>query len=161
MRISLLCVLAALPVGCGKSGVEPAEVVGLVRNGNQPVTSGLIEFLPREELGTHGPKYLGFIKTDGHFTLVGPNATNGALPGHYTVTIAALPALDRGSSAILPLPAMQQHAVPTEQQTTEIPPQFSREQTSTITVEVLEGANEFDLDLSAYAVASARSHAAR
>lgn len=161
-RIGLLSGLAAVLAGCsGGDSIEYAEVVGSIRMGNHPVTSGLIEFVPRADLGTHGPKFLAAIDAEGHFSVGSALESKGAIPGHYRVTVSALPELGTGSSSVV------RYGVPLRQETSkaaesaEIPSQFSREETSTIDVEVHSGTNELDLDLLSFSMPSDRRQAAR
>lgn len=161
-RIALLSLLAAVQAGCsGDASVEHAQVIGSIRWGDRPVTSGLIEFVPRADLGTHGPRFMAAIDAEGHFAVGGAYEAEGALPGHYTVTVSPLPELGSGSSPLVPIAVTQRYDMSKVPAGAEIPSRFAREETSTINVEVHSGTNELDLDLSAYVAPSDRRQAAR
>jgi hypothetical protein len=61
-----ICVAIATCAGCGKKGPKRAAVSGQVSLDGQPITEGIIQFLPVE--GTVGPEAGGIIE-NGHYDI--------------------------------------------------------------------------------------------
>src|ERR1700735_2334252 len=82
-RLSGFVLLAALPVGCSRSG--PHDVSGMVTFQGKPVPIGLVVIEPDAQKGNTGTQTQGLIQ-DGHFrTLPG----HGAISGSVLVTVNA------------------------------------------------------------------------
>jgi hypothetical protein len=79
--VGYACALVLI-CGCGSSGPETAEVEGIVRLDDQPLTLGIVTFTPKG-----GRSATGFIQKDGTFRLTTYQNGDGALVGKHTVTI--------------------------------------------------------------------------
>jgi len=87
-----LCLVMGLCAGCGKSrAFEVAPVQGTVTLDGEPVTRGMVTFVPDEKSGTKGPIGVGKIEEDGSYHIVTlPNADslNGAVVGRHRIRVS-------------------------------------------------------------------------
>jgi hypothetical protein len=111
--IVLLCGLVATGAGCGTSPREPA-IQGhpakgeVVFKGSQPLTGGLIEFLP---VGAAGQRAFGTIEPDGKFqlsTFQGNDKVPGAVEGEYQVSVTLPPGMEHAPPPPINLPGTYQ-----------------------------------------------------
>jgi hypothetical protein len=81
-----LAVLGLLAPGCGRGGLETAEVTGRVTVNGQPLSSGTVAFMSPQ-----GPVAKGQINSDGSFRMdpYDPSAGKGVVVGRYEVIISA------------------------------------------------------------------------
>jgi hypothetical protein len=104
---SFVLLLTCSLVGCGDGGVELLPVSGTVGNGDQPLTTGTLEFHPDAAKGSTG-KLLprAEIAEDGTYTLYTTGedgAEKGAPAGWYKVTVfAEEPRPTEGAEAYAP-----------------------------------------------------------
>jgi hypothetical protein len=83
-------VLALASAGCGEpAGALLAPVHGTVTYRGEPVTGGVIVFVPDASRGSDGPLATGEIGPDGGYHL-DTGKTAGAAGGWYRVTVAAV-----------------------------------------------------------------------
>lgn len=81
-RVALWAAAAIALAGCG--GGLPASVSGRVTLDGQPLTTGLVTFLPVAS----GPAAYGPVGPDGRYSIQ-TGGTSGLDPGDYIVTVAA------------------------------------------------------------------------
>lgn len=88
-RAMSLGVMAALFSGCGEnSGLPLAPVSGTVTVDGQPLTMGIIAFVPDTSQGTTGPMGTSPIGKDGTFRIT-TTGHDGALAGHHRIKVMA------------------------------------------------------------------------
>jgi hypothetical protein len=85
----LLAVLV-VAVGCGYSGPRYVPVSGTVLLGGAPVAQGTVQFFP----AGGGRPSSGQLGSDGRYELTTITPGDGALPGHYVVTVMAMQSSD-------------------------------------------------------------------
>lgn len=90
ISVFLLCLLSTLPLcGCGgqKYGMVPA--VGHITYKGQPLKFGSVAFHPIKTVQQGVPHRmgLGFIKTDGSYSLSTFKKDDGVMPGEYAVIV--------------------------------------------------------------------------
>jgi hypothetical protein len=137
LRVLLLagCAMSAVsPFGCGPSdGIKRVVISGKVSYQGQPVTDGLIVFVPAK--GTKGPTASATIR-DGTYTVV---AAGGVPTGTHCVEIQAY----RPVAAPPNRPASRQDMAAKQQY---LPEQYNRQSTLEATVDA-KGGNTQDFDL--------------
>jgi hypothetical protein len=90
---SLLLVL--LLAGCGKeSAVQLVPVHGRATLGQKVLGRVTIQLVPDDRKGTHAPTGVGQTDEDGVFRITTPPHGEGAVPGHYKVTVTSYPGKD-------------------------------------------------------------------
>ena len=134
------CLLAAVAVGCNR-GPKPlpfttAAVTGTVTFEGKPLVKGLIRFIPDTAIveGQVAGKPISAKIEDGKYSIP---AEKGATVGKNRVEVISY----RGTGV------MEQTSAGTKEEKTEqfIPEQYNA--TSTLSVEITEGANEHNFDL--------------
>ena len=87
-----LCLTLALCAGCSQPPpFDVAPVEGTVTLDGEPLTRGIVTFVPDEKLGTKGPVGVGNIEKDGRYrivTLPNAEALDGAVVGHHRIRIS-------------------------------------------------------------------------
>jgi hypothetical protein len=87
-----LCLLLGIAAGCGNShSFEVAPVEGTVTLDGEPVTRGLVTFIPDEKAGTKGPIGVGKIDQNGSYrivTLPNSDSLNGAIVGRHRIRVS-------------------------------------------------------------------------
>jgi len=82
---SLICFLAVLESGCGKSKEKPVAAEGVLTwEDGKPVSQATIVFLPNDPQGKQAS---GLTGKDGAFTLTTYNQNDGAVPGDYKIIV--------------------------------------------------------------------------
>lgn len=87
--LALLCVVAALVVGCGKPPMH--QVQGTVRLGGKPVKGCKVGFFPdapQFDPTRHGFGF-GITDPEGHYVIQHPQGEAGIWAGNYKVTLVA------------------------------------------------------------------------
>jgi hypothetical protein len=88
-----LCVVpllaAALLLGCGGPQLELAPVGGRVSLAGKGLSHAAVQLIPDGKKGTAAPAGAGQTDADGHFQISTPPHGDGAVPGHYRVTVTA------------------------------------------------------------------------
>ncbi len=147
--IALMTVL-----GCGDDGLPRRySVYGTVTYLGKPVESGTITFHPADQKGHNA----GGTVTDGKFNLSSMGNEDGAVPGHYKVTIAAEKQSVSGGDPKLklmyekaqatggvPIPPQVKKKLKTEHL---VPEKYARPETSDLTADVKEQSNAFTFEL--------------
>lgn len=80
--------LAAALLGCGGQSLELAPVRGRVSLGGKGISHAAIQLIPDSKKGTTAPTGAGQTDSDGNFRITTPPHGEGAVPGHYKVTVA-------------------------------------------------------------------------
>ncbi len=138
MRTAILLSAAMLfSIGCG-GGEEPnaATVSGVVTLNDQPVTSGMVNFVT----GDGSDSFPATIGEDGKYTVNQSASKAGIPPGSYKITVAA-----DSSGDVAPSTEDDKGAKATEGA---IPSKYSSVGTSGLTAEVKAGDNDVPLKLS-------------
>jgi hypothetical protein len=81
--------LALALAGC-QSSVQLAPVYGKASLGQKPLARVMIQLVPDASKGTHGPAGTGETNEYGSFQITTPPHGEGAVPGHYKVTVTSL-----------------------------------------------------------------------
>jgi hypothetical protein len=91
VRSLVLIASAAFLLGCGDTGKPPlGRVSGKVTYNGQPVTKGIVSFVPRGGPGSQtGQTATGEIGSDGSYTLTTFDKGDGAVLGEHTVLVSA------------------------------------------------------------------------
>jgi len=105
-----------------------AKVTGRVTLNGQPLANAAVTFVPET-----GRPAMGVTDEEGRYVVTTFEKNDGALPGQYRVTIAA-------QAARTPKNGNNVQAT--------VPKAYSDPQTSALTVEVVQGRNDFQLELS-------------
>lgn len=141
-RLSLWILLALLGIclGCGRSGsYKVAAVTGRVTLDGQPLTGGIVTFVPDMQRKTKGPIGVGEIQRDGTYRIVtdpGGDAKAGAVVGFHRIRITHVPGERVDVKGRKPDPK------------TQFPRLFISEDTSGLNAEVRTGTtNTVNLDL--------------
>lgn len=131
MRMSLLSLaVVLLALGCG-SRYKTAPVSGTITYKGKPVEHGTVTFYPRSgEAPASGP-----IGRGGEFILTTDRPNDGAIPGKHKVTVRAY-----GNTADVSVAAN-----PAKDQA--VPSKYADAGTTTLSVDVIDGPNHFDLKL--------------
>ena len=128
----LACLLPALIImtaGCG--GPAMAPVTGKVMVGGLPVVRGSVYFVPNKSKGTSGKAAVGDIGPDGTYILKTPGRGDGAVVGHYLISLSGRATGD------------EEHVPPNRQ----IPTRFISARHSALSAEVKPGPNTIDFTL--------------
>jgi hypothetical protein len=138
-RIGCAFVLACVILfssGCG--GVKLYSVSGKVTAGDQPVTAGLVSFIPDDSKGNKSSAgATGQIESDGTYSL-NTNGKSGAPAGWYKVTVTpGMPAM--GSDMTMDPKAIPKLGINSK---------YSSPKTTDLNVEVKESGGSYDLKLS-------------
>jgi hypothetical protein len=123
-------------VGCGKPPLKTIPVSGKVLVGSQPLKTGSINYYPDSSKGNAGKEMaVGSISDAGEYSL-GTGKAVGAVPGWYKVTV----------TATRPGNPKDEYSIPVSL----IPERYNAVATTTLSVEVKEGAptGHYDLKLS-------------
>lgn len=124
--------------GCNAGGGPDLGLVsGTVTLDGQPVSSGIISFVPDETRGSRGPVASAIISTEGRYTLHAPGRRPGAVIGFHKVAVACPETISSGES----------EGEESEDSQCSIPAVYASEETSPITVEVTAGNNTIDVEL--------------
>jgi hypothetical protein len=86
LRASPLLVALAL-AGCAEPAVRLVPVRGRATLGQKSLRQVTIQLVPDGEKGTHAPTGVGQTDEDGRFRITTPPHGEGAVPGHYKVTV--------------------------------------------------------------------------
>jgi len=136
LAVAAVIAFAAGLAGCGSGQLGTASVSGKVSFNGAPVPGGTITFYPAGgEAGTESRPASGPIKPDGTFVLTTYEEGDGAVPGKYTVGFSPPPTAE---AAAAPEGA---HAPPAK------PSPFAGLKPMVPEVEVVDGSNEFTVDL--------------
>jgi hypothetical protein len=82
--------LAAALLGCrSEPALELAPVRGRVSLGGKGLSHATVQLMPDETKGTTAPTGAGQTDGDGGFEITTPPHGQGAVPGHYKVTVTA------------------------------------------------------------------------
>jgi hypothetical protein len=132
LALALLAV-AAIPLGCGKSGPEMARVSGKVTYKGQPVPKGTITFVSSDPGRRNAT---GVLAPDGTYRLQTEEPGDGAMLGDYKVTVSAHdePVLDYIPAKPVPKKLL-------------VPETYESPQASTLKATVVRGSNTCDFDL--------------
>jgi hypothetical protein len=83
-------VLVALVLaGCGGPAVRLVPVQGRATVGNKALARVTIQLVPDAAKGTHAPAGAGQADDNGAFRITTPPYGEGAVPGHYRVTVTS------------------------------------------------------------------------
>lgn len=81
--------LAAALLGCrSEPTLKLALVRGRVSLGGKGLSHATVQLIPDEKKGTTAPTGAGLTDGDGGFEITTPPHGNGAVPGHYRVTVS-------------------------------------------------------------------------
>lgn len=86
-RIGIACAVLALVAGCGKSKPVETVVRGQILYRGEPVSGGLIVFVPNADRGSDGPVVTANLNDDGSFSLTGVDGQPIA-GGWYRIAVA-------------------------------------------------------------------------
>ena len=86
LRASPLLVALAL-AGCAEPAVRLVPVRGRATLGPTSLSLVTIQLVPDGGKGTHAPTGVGQTDEDGRFRITTPPHGEGAVPGHYKVTV--------------------------------------------------------------------------
>jgi hypothetical protein len=90
MRIWLSTIFVFLVVGCSSQpALELAPVKGRVSLAGKSLVQTTIQLIPDEKKGTAAPSGLGQSDEEGRFQITTPPHGEGAVPGHYKVTVTS------------------------------------------------------------------------
>jgi hypothetical protein len=142
-------------VGCGEDGLPKRyPVYGTVTYQGKPVESGTITFTPGDL--HHGRSAGGTIK-DGNYSLASLETDDGAMAGHYKVSVIAQKMITDGldskqkmmyekarSTGGVPIPPQVKKKVRIEDL---VPKKYCDPQTSGLQAEVAEKSNEVNFEL--------------
>jgi hypothetical protein len=82
--------LALTLAGCwGDPAVRPVPVRGRATVGDKGLGRVTIQLVPDASKGTHAPTGVGQTDEDGSFQIATPPHGDGAVPGHYKVTVTS------------------------------------------------------------------------
>jgi len=152
---TLACVALMTVLGCGDDGLPRRySVSGTVTYLGKPVASGTITFHPADQKGHSA----GGTVTDGKFNLSSLGNEDGAVPGHYKVTVASQKqSLRDGADPKLklmlekaqatggvPIPPQVKKQLKTEHL---VPEKYARPETTDLTADVKEQSNWFPFEL--------------
>ncbi len=140
----LAAVYLAAGAGCGPKHPQTAPVSGRVTYQGRPLTTGRIAFQPEQ-----GRPAIGDIGPDGTYRLTTFEPGDGALPGHYRVTVESM----RVTGTVAPPPKslaeegrsksrQGRHAVEWL-----APEKYARLPSTPLTAEVKPGPNSINFDL--------------
>ena len=88
LRASPLLVALAL-AGCAEPAVRLVPVGGRATLGKKSLSLATIQLVPDGGKGTHAPTGVGQTDEDGRFRITTPRHGEGAVPGHYKVTVVS------------------------------------------------------------------------
>jgi hypothetical protein len=88
---------ACLVAGSGCGGYGTVRVEGIVTLDGAPVGAATVTFIPVDEKGGHHAAS-GVTNQDGRFRLTTFNTNDGALPGHYRVTVTQVESTFKNAS---------------------------------------------------------------
>jgi len=125
-----------IAAGCGDGLPPPVPVRGQVTFDGRPLSRGAVVFH-----GADGSSTAAMIGSDGRYE-VRTHRGAGLPPGHYRVSISPQQAGDDPAERVL------YEVEPTQAQPVEVPARFLSPETSGVTMEVREGMEEYDLELS-------------
>jgi hypothetical protein len=81
--------VALLLAGCSGSAVRLVPVHGRATVNKKAVAGLTIQLVPDAAKGTHAPSGGGQTDEDGRFVITTPPHGEGAVPGHYKVTVSS------------------------------------------------------------------------
>jgi hypothetical protein len=81
--------VALVLAGCGGPAVPLVPVHGRATIGKKVLARVTIQLVPDGEKGTHAPAGVGETDEDGSFRITTPTHGDGAVPGHYKVTVTS------------------------------------------------------------------------
>jgi hypothetical protein len=85
-----LLLLAAALLGCrSEPALDLAAVHGRVSLAGKGLSHATIQLIPDEKKGTTAPTGAGQTDEEGRFQITTPPHGDGAVPGHYKVTVSA------------------------------------------------------------------------
>lgn len=122
-----------IPIACGPSGPELAQVSGKITYQGKPVPKGRVTFVSTAEGGRNAT---GELSSDGSYRLQTENPGDGALLGQYNVTVFAHdePILD-----YIPRKPVQPKIL--------APTKYEKPDTSDLKATVQSGSNTFNFEL--------------
>lgn len=137
--IAVFAVLAVVAGGCSSSeGPELAEVTGQITLDGQPVTNGIVRFLPDRDAGTSGPIASARLDENGKYTLLSPGNRPGAIVGSHLVTVIC---------DVLPVREVSEGVFEETGEACLVPGRYASETTSGLRATVDEGPNSIDFEL--------------
>jgi hypothetical protein len=83
------CLLALALAGCGGPSVRLVSVRGRATLGGKGLGRVTIQLVADSSKGTHAPAGVGQTDEDGSFRITTPPHGDGAVPGHYKVTVTS------------------------------------------------------------------------
>ena len=84
------CLLVLALAGCwGDPAVRLAPVRGRATLEDKPLGRVTIQLVPDASKGTHAPPGIAQTEEDGSFQIATPPHGDGAVPGHYKVTVTS------------------------------------------------------------------------
>ena len=106
LKVFVLASAGALlaSAGCSDNGLKLGRVSGTVTYKGQPLTNGMVMFMPDEEKGTIGPPAAGSITPNGKYVMSTKIAGDGALVGTHKVGIIGVESTATTSPGALPDP---------------------------------------------------------
>jgi hypothetical protein len=151
--VSCFMIVVTIP-GCGGAKSPMGKVSGKVTYKGQPVTKGVINFLPEDK---EERAAAGTIGADGRYTLTTYKQGDGAALGRHQVSIVSRDTanLPGGSAAptMTPQEIMKSSQSPenvgkkTLEEKGAIPARYSQPDTSGLSFVVKAGSNTYDVDL--------------
>lgn len=129
----ILSLLILSPLaGCGSGGLPTAPVRGKITFQGKPVPNGSVVTMPEGDM----PSATGEIKPDGTYELTTYTAGDGAVLGKHTLMIMAVEDMsDKLPEERSPTPGLI------------VPSKYTSFATSGLTIEVKQGENKFDFEL--------------
>ena len=136
-RTTLLVLLLGL-AGCGAKQMPLGKVSGVVTHDGQPVSSGVVHFLPEA-----GPAATGKLDEQGRYRLTTYQANDGAVTGHHQVFFTPIVPEAEFTDAEY----VANTAKPAEIPRDFLPDDYLAPATSGLTAEVKSGSNQVDFAL--------------
>jgi hypothetical protein len=147
--VGSLVLTFAFLIGCGGDAGRPklGRVSGKVTYKGQPVTKGIVSFIPRGGPGSEtGQSATGEIGADGSYTLTTFDPGDGAVLGEHTVLVSAReedPAI-KGRGMPIPDASGKINIKPAKSL---VPEKYATAENSPLRYTVKEGRNEYNIEL--------------
>lgn len=145
----VLAFSAAVLVGCGTDASRPklGRVSGKVTYNGQPVTKGIVSFVPRGGPGAEtGQSATGEIGSDGSYTLTTFENGDGAVLGEHTVLVMAREEDPAIKGHGMPIPNAK-GKITIKPAKSLVPEKYATAANSPLRYTVKEGSNPYDIEL--------------